>query len=295
MKKILVSTAMTIFGTFLVALAINFVSVPNELGDGGVTGLTLFFHYTLNFDIPLTALVLNVIILIVGWKLLSKMTIVYTLLSVAALSFFLKTIHPTPFIPQNQLIAPLVSGVIMGTGLGIVIRGGGSTGGTDILALILNKYLGISVSNALLIFDGVIISLLFFAIGLEKGVISIVGILLYSRVLNFWITGYNPKNAIFVISDHYEEIGEEIMQKVKRGVTIFSGYGFYSRSKRNILYIVVTNRQLMAVQKIIRHIDPKAFVAVNAVQQVDGEGFTFLREPEEITVESDASIYDTLG
>ncbi|MCR8969505.1 YitT family protein [Facklamia sp. 7083-14-GEN3] len=295
MKNIISSLLMTIVGTFLVALAINLVSLPNELGDGGVTGFTLFLHYTLNFDIPKTAFVLNVIILIIGWKLLSKMTIIYTLLSIAALSFFLKVVQPTPFIPDNQLVAPLVSGVIMGTGLGIVIRGGGSTGGTDILALILNKYAGISVSNALLIFDGVIISLLFFAIGLEKGAISIVGILLYSRILNFWVTGYNPKNALFVISEKHEEIGNEIMDKVKRGVTIFSGYGFYSKAQRQILYVVVSNRQLMAVKKIVHNIDPKAFIAVNDVQQVDGEGFTFLREPEEMTLETDESILNTNG
>ncbi|MGX7109204.1 YitT family protein [Facklamia miroungae] len=295
MKNIITSLSMTIVGTFLVALAINLVSVPNELGDGGVTGLTLFFHYTLNFDIPKTAFVLNVIILIIGWKLLNKLTIIYTLISIAALSFFLQVIQPAPFIPDNQLVAPLVSGVIMGTGLGIVIRGGGSTGGTDILALIVNKYTGISVSNALLMFDGVIISLLFFAIGLEKGAISIVGILLYSRILNFWVTGYNPKNALFIISHKHEEIGNEIMDKVKRGVTIFSGYGFYSKKQRQILYVVVSNRQLMAVKKIVHNIDPKAFIAVNDVQQVDGEGFTFLREPEEMTLETDESILNPNG
>ena len=267
---------MTLLGTLLVAISINMVSLPNELGEGGVTGFTLFLHYTLNFNIPMTAFVANLVLLILGWKLLDKMTIIYTLISVVALSFYLAHIHLPVFTPENQITAPLVTGVLMGSGLGIVIRGGGSTGGTDIIALIINKFLGISVSNALLITDAMIVTSLIFVIGLEKGVISIIGILLTSRILNFWITGYNPKNAIFVISEHYEEIGKEIVENVKRGVTVFNGYGFYSGADRKILYIVVSNRQLMAVQRIIRRLDPKAFMAVNAIQQVDGEGFTFM-------------------
>ncbi|MBG9980823.1 YitT family protein [Facklamia sp. DSM 111018] len=278
MKKIAKSIVMTLVGTMLVAISINMVSLPNELGEGGVTGFTLFLHYTLNFNIPMTAFVANLILLILGWKLLDKMTIIYTLISVVALSFYLAHIHVPAFTPDNQITAPLVTGVLMGSGLGIVIRGGGSTGGTDIIALIINKFLGISVSNALLITDAIIVTSLIFVIGLEKGVISIIGILLTSRILNFWITGYNPKNAIFVISEHYEEIGKEIVENVKRGVTVFNGYGFYSGNDRKILYIVVSNRQLMAVQRIIRRLDPKAFMAVNAIQQVDGEGFTFMPE-----------------
>lgn len=285
MKKIIKSTVMTIFGTFLIALAINLVSVPNELGDGGVTGFTLLLHYVFKLDIPITSLIINVVLLILGWKLLDKMTIFYTLIAVAALSIFLRYVQPTPFLPENKIIAPMVSGILMGTGLGIVIRGGGSTGGTDILAFIINKYFGISISTSLLLFDSVIISMMFFVIGIERGMISILGIVLYSRVLHFWITGYNPKNALFVISDKYEEIGQEILEKLNRGVTVFDGTGFYSKKQRQILYVVVSNRQLMAVEKIVNRIDPKAFVAVNAVQQVKGEGFTFFNDSDQSMIE----------
>ncbi len=286
MKKVAISLFMTLLGTALVAFSINFVSLPNELGDGGITGLTLFFHYVFNMNIPITAFILNVIVLVVGWKLLDTKTILYTLVSIGALSFFLAYIKPPVFLPENKLIAPIVTGVIMGSGLGIVIRGGGSTGGTDVIALIINKYFGISVSNALLMCDGIIVFLLFIAIGIERGVITIIGILICSRILNFWITGYNPKHAIMIITDHYEEVGQAVMSQVKRGVTILNGKGFYSRNDKQILYIVVSMRQLFAVEKIIHQIDPKAFVAVNAVQQVDGEGFTFNREENDAIMEA---------
>lgn len=294
MKKTIVSLAMTIFGTFLVALSVNMVSVPNELGEGGITGLSLLLYYALNFDIPISAFILNVIVLILGWTLLDRKTILYTLVSIAALSLFLKWVHPYEFVPENQLVAPAVTGILMGSGLGIVIRGGGSTGGTDVIALIINKYFGMSVSTALFLCDAIIVGMLFFVIGMEKGVISIIGILLWSRVLNFWITGYNPKNALMVISDEYEAIGQEVMEKVKRGVTVLNGYGFYSKNARNILYIVVSNRQLMAVEKIIHKHDPKAFITVNAIQQVDGEGFTFTPEVEEISLEIDDSMAEEI-
>lgn len=278
MKQVIKSILLSIIGTFLIALAINWVSIPNALGDGGITGVTLLLHYAFNFNVSVTALILNIIILLLGLKLLNKRTILYTMVSIVSLAFFLNIVKPLPFIPENKIIAPMVTGSLVGLGLGIVIRGGGSTGGTDILALIMNKYLGLPVSTALLMCDGVVVMSLFFVIGIEKGMITIIGILIYSKVINMIVTGYNPKKALYIFSDKYDEIASEVTTRLKRGVTVLNGYGYYSKAQRHVLYIIVTNRQLIEVEKIIKKYDPHAFVAINEIQQVDGEGFTFVRE-----------------
>lgn len=287
MKRTIRSIILVILGTFLVSLAINWITIPNELGDGGITGVTLFLYYTIGLNIPLTSLILNAIILMFGWRFLDKTTIIYTILSISLLSFFLANVFPAPFIPENKIVAAIARGLIMGIGLGIVLRGDGSTGGTDIIALIINKLTGISISVALLIVDLIIVLSNTFLIGLENGIITIIAIYLSSVTLNFIVVGFNPKKAVYIISDKYKEIAEDVTTVIDRGVTVFRGYGFYSKTDREILYIVVNQRQLIAVQKIVQRHDPEAFLTINEVQQVHGEGFTFVRELEQMPYEVD--------
>lgn len=287
MKRTIRSIILVILGTFLVALAINWITIPNNLADGGITGVTLFLYYTIGLNIPTTSLILNIFILILGWRFLDKSTIIYTILSISVLSFFLGNVFPPAFIPENKIVAAIARGLLMGVGLGIVLRGDGSTGGTDIIALIINKFTGVSISVALLLVDILIVLANTILIGLENGIITIIAIYLSSVTLNFIVVGFNPKKAVYIISDKYQDIAEDITTVIDRGVTVLRGYGYYSKTEREILYTVVNQRQLIAVQKIVQRHDPEAFLTINEVQQVHGEGFTFVREFEQMPYEVD--------
>ena len=164
---------------------------------------------------------------------------------------------------------------MVGIALGLVILGKGTTAGTDIIAMMMHKYLGWSVSSSLLMIDFIIVTPLAFVIGFEKAVLTLIMLFIASKVINFILEGFNPRKAIMIISDKYDEIGQRIQTDLDRGITVLDGHGFYSKEKRQVLYVVVSRQQLMPVQRIIHEYDPEAFVIITDVNQVIVEGFTF--------------------
>ncbi|MGY4104266.1 YitT family protein [Ignavigranum ruoffiae] len=281
MKQTLRSIFLVLLGSLIFAIALNSINIPNELGEGGVTGLTLLFYYTLGIKPALSNIIINSLVIFIGWKYLDRITIYYTFLSIFALSFFLHYVHLPLFIPSNTLLASVASGFLIGVGISLVIYGRGTTAGSDIIAMIMNKYVGISIPIALLMIDCMIVIPLTYAIGLEKGVLTVIALYTTSKIMNFLLEGSNPKRAFLIISDHHEEIAKKITEEINRGVTILNGYGYYSKKQRNSLYIVVNRFQILPTQKIIYDIDPRAFVTITDVQQVLGEGFSFYSGTED--------------
>lgn len=287
MKDIIKTLVLITIGCFIFSIAVNSVVIPNELGEGGITGVNMLLLYSFGFNPAISNLLINTVILLIGWTLLERKTLYYTFFAVAMMSFFIQVNHLGVFMPENTVLAPLLSGLLIGGGVGLVIAAGGTTAGTDIIALIINKFLGIPVSSALLMIDAVIVTSLSMVIGLEKGVLSLISTFVTSQVINFIIEGSNPKKAVTIVSDRYEEIGQEIMQKINRGITVFNGYGFYSKTEKDVLYVVINRIQLVKLQHIIYEIDPNAFVTVSGIQQVIGEGFTFFRDDQPTNFEEE--------
>ena len=250
--------------------------IANHFGEGGITGVTLLGYYTLQIDPALSNLILNGFLLIIGYRYLERKTMIYTVLAVFELPFFLKVTQEWPiFVPENLVVAGVAAGVLVGVALGLVILGKGTTAGTDIIAMMMHKYLGWSVSSSLLMIDFIIVTPLALVIGLEKAVLTLIMLFIASKVINFILEGFNPRKAIMIISDKYDEIGQQIQMDLDRGITVLDGHGFYSKEKRQVLYVVVSRQQLMPVQRIIHEYDPEAFVIITDVNQVIGEGFTF--------------------
>lgn len=274
-KSVIKNLALVLIGTFIFSIAINSIVIPNQLGEGGVTGITLLLFYVFDISPALSNFIINAVIMLIGWRFLEKETIFYTIVAIISMSLFLEFVFLPSFIPTNSLLGPLASGFLIGLGIGIVILGHGTTAGVDIIALIINKYMGLQVSIALLILDVMIVIPLTVVIGLEKGLLTLISLYITSKILNFVMEGYNPKKAIMVVSNKHDEIAEEIMKRVDRGITVLKGYGYYSKAEKDVLYVVINRIQLIKVQRIINDIDSNAFVTVTGIQQVLGEGFTF--------------------
>ncbi|MCW6681186.1 YitT family protein [Aerococcaceae bacterium NML130460] len=274
-KTELKNIAFVTIGTLMFALAVNWVIIPNHFGEGGVTGLTLLFHYVFHFDPALTNLALNSILLMIGWKYLERKTLYYTFLSLAEMTVFLKYLQLPGFVPENIFVAAIVAGMLSGAGLGLVVLGNGTTAGSDIIAMMMKKYLGMNVSVSLLLIDVLIVTPLMFVIGLEKGVVTLVMLFILSKVMNFILEGFNPRKSVMVITNHHDAIARAITEQLDRGVTILKGYGYYSKAEKDVLYVVVNRLQLLPIQRIIHEADPNAFVTISDVHQVIGEGFTF--------------------
>lgn len=274
-KDVVKNLTLVLLGTLIFSITINSIIIPNNLGEGGVTGVTLLLFYVFGLSPSISNFIINSILLLIGWRLLEKQTIIYTLVSILSLSIFLHYVQLPVFIPTNTILAPLVSGVLVGLSIGIVILGHGTTAGADIIAMIVNKFTGVPLSTALLVIDILIIIPLSIVIGLEKGIMTVISVFLTSKLLDFVMEGYNPKKAVMVISNQHEQIADEVMRTVDRGITVLKGYGYYSKTDKEVLYIVISRLQLMKVQRLINEIDPNAFVTVTGIQQVLGEGFTF--------------------
>ncbi|EAC9209033.1 YitT family protein [Listeria monocytogenes] len=266
--------AKIIVGALIFSLAVNVFAIPNNLGEGGVTGLTMMLYYLLGWTPAITTFIFNGILLIIGYKFLDRMTIVWTIVAISFTSIFLHFSESLAFVANQTIVAAIFAGLMMGIGMGLIMNGGGTTAGSAILAKIANKYLGWNTSYALLFFDLLVVIPSVFVIGFENMLFTIVSLYISTKVLDFILEGYNPKKSVTIISDYYEEIATEIDANLERGITLFNGQGFYMRQDKKILYIVISRDQLLPLTKIVNKYDEKAFFIINDVQSVVGEGFT---------------------
>ena len=272
----LTSILMVTIGSFIFSFTINAVVIPNQFGSGGVTGITLLLYYILGINPGTSNLVINIVLLLIGYQFLERRTMFYTIYAVILMSVFLDiTRGMYQFIPHNSLLAAIGGGVVGGAALGLVMLGNGTTAGTDIIAMMLKKYLGWNVSVSLLLLDIFVVSPLSIISDLEKVVITLIYLFTASRMINLVLEGFNSKKSFMIISNKYEEIGSQIQEKIGRGTTILDGHGFYSREERKVLFVAVNRLQVMTLQRIIHDVDPKAFIIITEVTHVIGEGFTY--------------------
>lgn len=265
-------------GTFLLALATNGILVQNKLLSGGVSGISMFFHFLFGWNISLLILLLNIPLFITGYFFLKKKFLAYSLFGMMMLSFWIEVTKGVVIPTGNLVSVILVGGVLNGLGNGIIFRGDGSTGGIDIIAKIINKYFSFSMATVNLSINGVIIlcSLLFF--GIDLSVLTLATMFVASRVTNFVVDGVNYKRTLFIITDetHYKHIADDIIDELHRGVTIIPAMGAYTQNDKYILYITIGIREVAKVRQITLSHDPHAFMTVSETAQVIGRGRGFI-------------------
>lgn len=273
MKKTVIDLLFIIVGSFLFALAVNLFIIPNDLGEGGVTGITIIAYYLYGWSPSLVNLVLNSILLVVGYKFLSKITTIYTVIAVLLNSLFLHITNGWDIASDEIIVNAIFGGVFIGVGIGMVIRTGGTTAGSTILAKITQKYLGWNVSYGLLFFDLIVVFASYFIIGAEKLMLTIVMLYIGTKVMEFTIEGINPKKAVTIIANDPDTIAQQVNEKMHRGVTVFAGSGYYTKTHKDILYIVISSQELVKLKRIVKAADKDAFIAIHDVRDVFGEGF----------------------
>lgn len=270
-----------ILGTAIYAFGLLYFIIPNQLMEGGVTGITILLNYAYHIPPSLSTLILNVPLFIIGWRILGGKQMIYTGVGIGSLTFFLwlfeKMIQNgliSPFETQyDYILASLYAGVTLGTGLGIVFRFGGTTGGSDIVARICNRKFGWSMGQVILAIDIVIIGLSLLYIPKEKILYTFVAVYIGSKIIDFIQEGAYAAKAFTIISDHAPEIADLITIEMDRGVTLIPAIGAYSKQAKHIAYCVVARQEIRRMNVIIRSIDPRAFVIISDVHDVQGEGF----------------------
>lgn len=261
-----------ILGSLIYALGLNYFIIANHLAEGGFTGISLILHYKLGLPVGTVILVGNVPLLIIGWKLWGWDFISKTLLGVVTSSLFIDLTSGFQMKVEDLLLAALYGGVVTGVGLGMVLRNGGTTGGADIIARLFNQYFGIRMGKFYLVFDFFVISTIAFFFGLSIALYSLVAIYVFSKVTDYIIDGLDAAHQALIISENIEKIAQAIDQELERGFTFLKGKGHLHQDK-DIILCVVSKWQIFRLKKLVKKIDPKAFVIVSDVYEALGEGF----------------------
>lgn len=253
-------------------------NMQNQLGEGGFSGITLILYFTLGWDPALMNIVLNIPMFILGWRLLGRRAFVYTVIGTLSVSLFIKLfqIYEVQLHLQDDLfLVSLFAGVFLGIGLGIVFRFGGTTGGVDIIARLVQKYFGWSMGKTMFTFDFFVILLSWITfLDARSMMYTLVAVYVCGRVIDFVQDGAYSAKGAFIISAKPDEIADFITQKMMRGVTVFDGHGHFTKEHRDVLYCVVARNELVRLKSIVHAIDPHAFISIIDVRDVSGEGFT---------------------
>ncbi|MVP00649.1 YitT family protein [Paenibacillus lutrae] len=273
MKKRSIDILIIMAGALIFALAINLFVIPNEFGEGGVTGITIILYYLFGWSPGLVSLVFNSVLLAIGHKFLDRTTTVYTIIAVLFNSVFLYLTEDWRIASDEPMINAIFGGIFAGVGIGLVIRVGGTTAGTTILARMMNKYMDWNISYALLFFDLIVAFSSYFIIGAQSLMFTIVMLYIGTKVMDFIIEGISSKKAVTIISKEQNKIAEQVNVVMDRGVTVLYGQGHYTKAPKEILYIVISKPEVSTLKKIVKSIDKEAFITIHDVRDVFGEGF----------------------
>jgi len=280
-KKIisLKSLFFIVLGTFLLAASFSIFFIPNEIAPGGVSGFATLLNALFGWRVGLVVLILNIPLFLGGWKKHGMRFMLLSLISTILLSFFIEFIKlPAQWISvvkEDVLLSTLFGGALCGLGLGLVIKEGCTTGGTDLLAMIINdKFPTIRVAWVLFAIDFLVVTAAVIFLSPLKGLYALVALYISANVMDYVQTGIDSAKAFMIVSEMPLEITQAIMSRMDRGVTLLDGHGGYSRAHKEVVLCVVRRPQIAKLRSIVKEIDDNAFIMMYDVKEVEGEGFT---------------------
>lgn len=260
------------------------VNIANNLAEGGVTGVTLIIRYWLHIDPAYTTVLINVPLILIGYRYLGKKSLLYTVYGTLSLSFFIwlwqRVSLPVNLNVQHDMfLAGILAGFFGGLGSGLVYRFGGTTGGTDVVARILEKQKGISMGKTLLSLDVLVLTLSLSYLNLRQMMYTLLASYVFSKIVDFIQEGSYSARGLIIISPKSDAIANELMRQLDRGVSFIKAEGGYSGQDKKAIYSVISSTELTIAKRIIETIDSSAFISIIDVNEVLGEGFTYEKKP----------------
>lgn len=258
--------------------------LPYHITGGGLAGVSALIYYATGFRMQYSYLLMNGVLMIIALRVFGFRFLMKTLYSIFIISFFLaflqifmvneKGVFIQLMGPGQEFMATIVGAALGGIGLGMVYERNGSTGGTDIVNMIMNKHSDISLGRAMQITDFLIVTSCYFVFHSWKQIIfGYVDLLVIGFAVDYYMRGARQSVQFFIFSSKYAEIADQINSEINRGVTILDGMGWYSKEPKKAIVVLARKREALDIFRIIQRIDPKAFVAQSSVRGVFGEGF----------------------
>lgn len=272
-KNVITDYIKIIIGTLLVAISLICFLVPHRIAPGGVSGIGTVLFHLFGLPVGMTMLVINVPLLIVGTKRLGGKFGIRTIVATVLLSTFTDIIK-LPALTDSPILATIYGGLFMGAGLGIVLSGSATTGGTDLFAkLIHDSFPVVSMGIILFIIDFLVVLTAAIVFGPDEAFYAFICIFIVAKMIDLIQEGIEAAKAFFIITDHAEEICDKILIDLDRGATILMGKGAYTKDNKDVILCVVNRFQVVRLKQIINEIDEDAFVLLTDVKEVLGEGF----------------------
>ena len=279
-KATFIDLLMIALGCAIYGISLDMISVPNKLADGGLSGISLILRHFWGINMGLSTLILNIPLILLGYRFMGKRLLAYTIWGTVSLSFFLWFWRSVPIIKQLDLehdlfLSAISAGVLSGIGLGLVFRYNGTSGGTDIIARFCQIKFGISSGKMLLFCDAVVLFASLSYLDIKHMMYTLLASFILSRAMDTVQQGAYSARGLLIISDKYEQIGQMIDLKLERGFTYFKALGGYKQDEKRVIYVVVAPREIPAIKQLIKQEDPNAFVSILEVHEALGEGFTY--------------------
>ncbi|MBY5033992.1 YitT family protein [Streptococcus gallolyticus] len=270
--------AFILLGAGLFSFGLNYLVMPNGLYEGGATGLTLVIYYLFHIKPSIMNIVINIPLFILSWKLLGKRMLYYSLVGTFAVTGWLAIFERFPLkihLEGDLMIVAILAGIFIGTGLGIIFKAGGTTGGSDIVARIGHKFTPYTIGQWILVVDFMVLVLIVLVSkDLRIVLYTLIEVTIASRMIDLVSDGGYGSKGVMIISEKSQELATAIDSQIERGVTFIKAQGFYTKKETNMIYSVIYKSQLQEMKDLIHKIDPHAFITIVDAHEVLGEGFT---------------------
>ncbi len=269
-----------VLGNIIVSMGVKYFYIPNDLMVGGATGVALILYRVLSVDTALTIFAMNLVLMITGAIIVGRQFLVYTALSSMLYPLFLKALDLLPWAPpeiEDTMVRITCAGILLGVGIGLVIRGGGSTGGSDELGIIVNKLTGLPVTTVITVFDVGVLLVSFLFIDMQNVIYSIVALLIEMLVMNRVLLIGQSQTQLFIVSSQPDKVRQALLTDANAGVTRVKIQTGYLGEETDALLCVIPKRKLHRTEEYIHRIDPRAFITITEINEVRGNGFSYAR------------------
>ena len=261
-------------GTLIAAFSLECVLIPNDVIDGGIVGISIMANYLTKYPLGLFLIVLNLPFVVMAFQKFGKMFVFLMFYGLITLALFSEAFLHTKYVFTNDtLLAALFGGMILGMGVGIVLKSNASLDGTEIMAMKLAQKQPFSVGEIIMFFNIFIFTVAGFVYGPDKAMYSAITYFIAYRLIDIVLQGLNEAKSIFIISSKYNEIGKEIMKILDKSVTYLNAEGGYSGAKSKMIYCVITKIEIQKTKDIVNSIEPSAFIAIENVHELDGKRY----------------------
>lgn len=273
-KQLLKDYALIVLGTFLAALSLPLFFLPYDIAPGGISGISTVLASVLPLSVGLISFVLNVPLFLIGWRTVGWRFAVRSFIAMSLMSLFIDLV-PVRDVSGNVMLASVFGGVLLGVGLGLVVRAGATTGGTDMAAKMIHSRVAfLPIATILFMIDGLVVAVAALVFGLQAALWALISLFVSSQAMDSVIKGFNTAMQFMIISRDSAEIVRRIHTEIDRGCTRLMAEGTYSRLPVGTLLCVVSRTEAPRLKKLVAEVDPQAFVTVCNVHEVLGEGFT---------------------